>query len=91
MAFFMGTGMFWVYVLENRAGKLYVRHTDDLDRRISEHNAPDRSKSKYTAKSGPWRPLWSEPHPNGSDAMKRENFSKSRKSAAWIRQYLLEQ
>ncbi|MBN2210394.1 MAG: GIY-YIG nuclease family protein [Sedimentisphaerales bacterium] len=31
--------MFWVYILINRtAGKRYVGQTDDLDRRLEEHN-----------------------------------------------------
>ena len=81
--------MFWVYVLENEQGRFYVGHTDDLDRRLAEHNDPLRSKSKYTAKHGPWRLVWSEVHPTRSEAMTRERFIKSRKSAAWIRQRLL--
>jgi predicted GIY-YIG superfamily endonuclease len=30
--------MFWVYILENPAGKFYVGQTNDLERRITEDN-----------------------------------------------------
>ena len=84
-----GEGPFWVYVLENSQGRFYVGHTDDLGRRLGEHNDPDRAKSKYTRKHGPWRLVWWEEHCGRSSAVRRERFIKSRKSAAWIRQYLL--
>ncbi len=82
-------GPFWVYVVENPTGKFYVGHTDDLQRRLAEHNDPERAKSKYTRKHGPWTLVWSEEHADRSSAMRRERFIKSRKSAAWIRGYLL--
>ena len=30
--------MFYVYVIENPAGRFYVGQTDDLERRVLEHN-----------------------------------------------------
>ncbi|QJU58720.1 GIY-YIG nuclease family protein [Sphingomonas sp. AP4-R1] len=30
---------FWVYMLHCRGGAFYIGHTDDLDRRIAEHQA----------------------------------------------------
>ena len=76
-------------MLENPDGTFYVGQTDDLERRVAEHNNPDAAPSKYTPKHGPWRLVWSEEHPDRPSAMKRERFIKSRKSAAWIRTYLL--
>ena len=84
-----GDGPFWAYILENGAGKFYVGSTDDLSRRFPEHNDPERSKSKFTAKHGPWGLVWAESHATRASAMARERFIKSRKSATWIRQYLL--
>ncbi len=43
---------FYVYILQNPNGRFYVGHTDDLQRRLSEHNAVTREKSKYTRKNG---------------------------------------
>ena len=82
--------MYFVYVLENEAGKFYIGQTDDLDRRLQEHNDPMRSKSKFTAKHGTtWRLVWSERHPDRASAMRREKQIKSMKSAKWIRTTLL--
>ncbi len=76
-------------MLENRFGRFYVGSTDDLMRRLAEHNDPSRDKSKYAAKNGPWRLLWSEPHETRSAAMDRERQIKRMKSARWIRERLL--
>ncbi|HDZ87782.1 MAG TPA: hypothetical protein ENH38_04095, partial [Nitrospirae bacterium] len=32
--------MFYVYILQNPAGRFYIGHSNDLDRRISQHNDP---------------------------------------------------
>jgi predicted GIY-YIG superfamily endonuclease len=82
-------GPFWVYILEDPDERFYIGHTDNLHRRLAEHNDRLRSKTKCTAKHGPWRLVWSEEHPTRSAAMQRERFIKSRKSSAWIRKYLL--
>ena len=82
-------GQFCVYVLENPQGNLYVGHTSDLDRRMRQHNDPESGSGKYTHKNGPWRLVWSETHATRAGATRRERFIKSRKSAAWIRRYLL--
>ena len=76
-------------MLENATGKLYVGPTRDLQRRLSEHNDPHRSRSKYTAKHGPWRLVWAESYATRAEAMAKERFVKSRRSAAWIRRRLL--
>ncbi|MFH1748248.1 MAG: GIY-YIG nuclease family protein [Planctomycetota bacterium] len=84
-------GTFRVYILENTRGRFYVGHTDDLERRLAEHNDPDRSKSKYTVKHGPWTLVWSEEQSNRSAAMRRERQIKAMKSSRWIRENLLGQ
>ncbi len=81
--------MFWVYILQNPDGKFYVGHTDDLDLRLHSHNRTDRTLGKFTRKNGPWELVWSEGHPTRSSAMARERQIKAMKSAAWIRENLL--
>jgi predicted GIY-YIG superfamily endonuclease len=80
---------FWVYVLENGDGRFYVGQTDDLDRRLTQHNELGPSKGKYTLKNGPWKLAWSEQHGARSSALKRERDIKRMKSARWIRELLL--
>jgi predicted GIY-YIG superfamily endonuclease len=81
--------MYFAYVLENAAGKFYVGHTEDLDRRVSQHNDQTARGEKFCPKNGPWRLVWSEGHPDRSSAMARERQIKSMKSARWIRENLL--
>jgi len=80
---------FFVYVLENERGRLYVGHTNDVTRRLAEHNGDDPTGRKFTRKNGAWRLVWFESCSSRSEAVRRERFIKSRKSAAWIRTHLL--
>ena len=57
--------MFWVYVLENPAGKFYVGQTGNLDDRISDHNQTDCCEGHFTRKNGPWKLVWKESHGRG--------------------------
>ena len=84
---------FFVYIIENAAGKLYIGHTDHLDRRLDQHNSPDGKThlGKYTHKHGPWKLVWSEPHPSRSSACQREKEIKNWKSAQRIRKELFSQ
>ena len=84
-----GEGPFWAYVLENPSGCFYIGHTDNLQRRLAEHNDAERAKANYTRKHGPWRLVWSEQHSTRSSAMGRECRIKAMKSARWIRQNVL--
>lgn len=82
-------GKFWVYILENAIGRFYVGQTENLLRRVAEHQESDCHLEKFTHKHGPWKLVWSEPHPDRASAMRREKQIKSMKSAVWIRQNLL--
>jgi predicted GIY-YIG superfamily endonuclease len=43
---------FWVYVLENEAGRFYIGQTENLIRRVAEHNDIGPTQGKYTLKNG---------------------------------------
>jgi putative endonuclease len=79
-----------VYVLESEARRFYVGQTDDLNRRIAQHNGTGPANGKYTLKNGPWRLVWHEAHPTRASAMTREGQIKRMKSARWIREQLLD-
>jgi len=76
-----------VYVLENSAGLLYIGHTDDPGRRVTQHNSPDGKAylGKYTHRNGPWRLLGFETFETRSEAMRREKQLKRWKSPRKIR------
>lgn len=50
--------MFWVYILHCVGGRYYTRHTDNLEKRIGQHQAgEDRS---YTVTHRPVKLVWSQ-------------------------------
>ena len=62
---------FWfVYIVRCKNKALYTGITNDLERRIHEHNS--KQGGRYTRSFGPVKLLWSEKHPGMSSAMKRE-------------------
>ena len=81
--------MYWVYVLENAEGRFYIGSTNDLARRIEEHNCAEKTGTKYTHKNGPWKLVWSEQHDSRSSAVRQERAIKRMKSAEWTRRELL--
>ncbi len=85
--------MFHVYILQNATGRFYIGHTDDLGRRLRQHNDPEGKShlGKFTHRNGPWTLVWSEPQPDRPSAMKREKEIKSWKSSRTIREKLLTQ
>ncbi|TAN40483.1 MAG: GIY-YIG nuclease family protein [Nitrospirae bacterium] len=77
---------FFVYILRSEStGGYYVGHTDDLSRRISQHNDPDYHGSQHTKRhKGPWVPVYSEQFDMRSEAMVREKTIKAKKSRSYI-------
>ena len=82
--------VFFVYVLLNPEGKIYIGQTADLERRFAQHNDPDCRLTPHTKRHvGPWRLLHSGQAPSRSAAMRREKELKSGKGREWIRRVLL--
>jgi putative endonuclease len=82
----MGEQMHFVYVIISEStGKRYTGQTDDLDRRLLEHNSIEHNKRKHTSRNqGPWSLVYSEEHPTRGEAMCRENWLKSRSGRRFI-------
>ena len=69
--------MYYVYVLLSlKNGKLYKGLTEDLRRRIVEHNS---GQEKSTKTGSPWRLVYYEAFTNKTDARREELFLKSGK------------
>ena len=77
---------FFVYVLVSEStDRRYTGHTDDLERRVAEHNDPTCNPKKHTSRNrGPWRLAYSEEHPTRPAAMRREKWLKSGVGRAWL-------
>ena len=74
--------MFFVYVIKSLSHKnRYVGSTDNIDKRIREHNL---GKCRYTKGRIPWSLIFSETYSTRNEAMKRERFLKSGKGREWL-------
>ena len=65
----------YIYFKVLKTKKLYIGHTDNLVRRLNEHNTG--RGGKYTRYSGPWKLLYSEQHSDRPSAVNRELYLKS--------------
>jgi putative endonuclease len=65
--------MFYVYVLESTAKKLYFGYTNDLKRRLKEHQKGD----SFTTRHDKWELIYYEAYKSTSDARNREKQIKS--------------
>jgi putative endonuclease len=69
--------MYYIYVMRSQStGRLYIGHTDNIQRRLIEHNS---GMSKSTKGRGPWELIYQEEYTTRGEAMKREYFLKSGK------------
>jgi putative endonuclease len=66
---------------------LYIGSTDDLKRRLKEHNS---GKSAYTKKYMPWDIIYYEAHTIKSDATRREKYFKTTQGHLAISRMLTE-
>ena len=74
--------MFTVYILHSISlNKYYVGYTNDITRRLSEHN---RKKGKFTDGGIPWALVYREEFELKREAMAREKFIKLQKSKSYI-------
>lgn len=68
---------FTTYILQNNFNKkFYIGSTNDLDRRLSEHN---RGQTRSTNKKGIWIVIYTEIFQNSLEAHRRELIIKSYK------------
>jgi putative endonuclease len=78
--------MWHVYVLRSvRNGRLYTGSTNDLDRRLEEHQ---RGKSRYVRHAGPFELVYTEEYGTRLEARRRELFLKSGRGRALLKEEL---
>ena len=72
--------MSWqVYIIQCHDRTLYTGITNDLSRRIKDHN--NGKGSRYTKYRRPVKLIYSEKHPTKSEALKREAYIKGLRRA----------
>jgi putative endonuclease len=77
---------YFIYILKSDStSRYYIGHTDNLDRRISEHNNPDYHGTQYTKRhAGPWTCVYTETYETRAKAIQREKELKAKKSKKHI-------
>ncbi|MFW2830032.1 GIY-YIG nuclease family protein [Sphingomonas sp. ID0503] len=78
---------FWVYILECSDGRFYTGHTDDLEARVSQHQAG--RGADFTVRRLPVRLVWADHAGTREEALAFERQLKGwsrAKKAAWIAQ-----
>ncbi len=74
--------MYFTYIIKSlKNGKYYIGSTNNIERRVSEHNT---GHSKYTKNKGPFELVYKEEYNTNSEAKKREYYFKSLKSSKAI-------
>lgn len=68
--------MYHIYVVQNPKGKLYKGFTNNIEKRLMQHNAND-GFSSYTSNRGPWTLVYQEECATEAEARMREKFFKS--------------
>jgi len=61
--------MFYVYLLKNKKGLVYVGYSSDLKQRLEDHNF---GRSDFTKVGRPWKLVYYEAYLSRADAVRRE-------------------
>ena len=80
-----------MYVLQSETtGRRYTGQTDDLDRRLAEHNNATENRRKHTSRqAGPWKLVHKELYETRAQAMSRERWLKSGVGRRWLSEQLV--
>lgn len=68
---FLMSAIWTVYIIQTQSGKLYTGITNCLEKRLKAHSNQNKG-AKYFRFSPPQKVIFSESHPNRSEASKRE-------------------
>ena len=73
---------YFVYILQSKKNnKFYIGFSDDVERRLSQHNA---GRNKSTKSGVPWELRYQEEFDDRKKAMNREKEIKDKKSKKYI-------
>ncbi|MBC8399880.1 MAG: GIY-YIG nuclease family protein [Candidatus Marinimicrobia bacterium] len=73
---------FTVYIIVSLEGHTYVGYTNNLNRRLIEHNS---GKYGYTKIGTDWKVIYCETYPSRKEARKREKYLKSHAGKEWLK------
>ena len=77
--------MYTVYVLLNEQSNIYIGQTEDLIKRLDQHNDPNFDILSYTKlHHGPWKMIYQEDYNSRHEDLMREKQLKSHKGRDWL-------
>jgi len=78
---------YYIYIIKSEIdGSVYTGYTEDLNRRMKEHNM---DKSTYTKNKGPWELIWFAAFNEKVKALKFEGYLKQGSGYAFARKHLI--
>jgi putative endonuclease len=83
--------MHFTYILQPEStGRYYIGSTDNVERRVAQHNDPSYKGSKTTERfKGPWKLVYADSFQTRAEAMSREREIKSWKSRQAIHNLII--
>ena len=77
---------FTVYIIKSSEGNRYTGMTEDLEKRLDEHN--NKTLSFWTKRGTNWKLIYKEKFNSRSEAMKREKWLKSGTGRDYLKKIL---
>ncbi len=65
--------LYFVYILRTSSNTLYIGQTNNVIRRIREHQGKNKKSSKYVRSFSSFQLVYTEIHDSRSEAMRRES------------------
>ncbi len=77
---------YYVYIIRSKEGFIYKGMTDNLDRRLVEHN--NKALSFWTKRGSDWKLIYKEEFDNKTDALKMEKWLKTGVGREYLKEIL---
>lgn len=77
---------YYVYVIRSKEGFIYRGMTDNLERRLVEHN--NKELSFWTKRGTDWKLIYREEFDNKTEALKREKWLKTGVGREYLKKIL---
>ena len=77
---------YYVYIIRSKEGFIYKGMTDNLDRRLVEHN--NKALSFWTKRGTEWELIYKEEFDNKTEALKREKWLKTGVGREYLKKIL---
>ena len=78
--------MFYTYILENIKGRLYIGYANNVNIRLTKHNA---GGVVSTRNKGPWKLIFAKEFNTKKEAYTYESYLKSLKNPKYIREKII--